>query len=102
MLGRYGLDDGTPPSGKADACLCARLRDQSSHVSIIQQRGIVEREVPHDGAGPFKKPSRITKSRASEEEEIHPPWVEDDRQGRVGRTFGRREPDDQARVTVAD
>jgi len=46
-LGRYGLDDGAPPSWKADACLCARLRDKSSHVSIIQQRWIVEREVAH-------------------------------------------------------
>lgn len=58
--------------------------------------------MPHHCAGPFKEPSRITKSRASEEEEIHPAWVEDDRQCRVGRMFGRREPDDKTRVTVAD
>ena len=101
-LGRYGLYDDAPPSWKADACLCARLRDKASHVSIIEQRWIVEREVPHHGAGPFEELVRITKNSASQKEEIDPPGVEDDRQCRVGRTFGRREADYETGVAVAD
>jgi hypothetical protein len=70
-------------------------------MSIIQQRRVVEREVPDHFAAPFKKPFGISKSSASEEKESHPARVEDEPQGRVGRSFGRRKPDYETRVPVA-
>jgi hypothetical protein len=78
-LGGYGLDDDPPPSPKAGPRLRARLGDERLHRSIVQQRWIVDRYVPHHCARSLEEPSRIMKDRTSEKEEIHPTRIENDR-----------------------